>query len=142
MCKRILWVLAAAGLVSGLAFASPLAQNGDDKKMSDDKTPGAASKNMSHKEAMDKMSAMSEDEKAAMFDKTTQRQKMSAMKMSGNQMGGEGMSGGMTKISDLSAKQKADMFDKMPIGVKMSAMHGGSAMHHGSKKMGGMKMDQ
>ena len=126
MRKRILTILGTAGLLSGLVISSALAQTSDDKKMS-----GATEKQaMSHQETMDKMAALSTDEKAAIYDKTV-NQKMPGKKSH------PGMMGGMGKMSN---QEKADMFDKMPMDQKMAAMNGGSGMHHGSKKID--KMDK
>ena len=107
-----------------------MAQTNDDKKMS-----GATGKQaMSHQETMDKMAALSTDEKAAIYDKTTQKHKMSGKKSE------HGMMSGMGKMSN---QEKADMFDKMSMDEKMAAINGGSGMHHGSKKMDKMeKMDK
>jgi hypothetical protein len=89
MYKRIQTGLAAAALLSGLAIMPAFAQTSDEKKMSDDKMPGEKmhGKKMSHQEMMDKMGKMTADDKAAMFDKMAEKDKMSAMKMGGHDMG-------------------------------------------------------
>jgi hypothetical protein len=149
---RIFTVLTAAGLISFMPFPSALAQSGDDKMTPSEAASGNSGKKMSRQEATDKMSAMSTDDKAAMYDKMTQKQKMMAMKKSGQKMGHDGMMGGgmgkksgekmghdgmmggMGEMSGMSNQEKADMFDKMPMSTKMDAMNGGSGMHHHNTK--------
>ena len=142
MRKKIQMTLAVAGLFSGLAITSAFAQTSDDKKMSDDKMSGEqmSGKKMSHQEMMDKMNKMSVDDKAAMFDKMSEKDKMSAMKMGGHDMG-KMSHGEMMDMGKMSTQDKADMFDKMPMEKKMSMMKGGSMMHKG-KKMDKGTMDK
>ncbi|MEP6636254.1 MAG: hypothetical protein ABJB97_05975 [Acidobacteriota bacterium] len=139
MRKRIPTVLATTGLLGGLVMASAVAQEGEHKKMSSDKmaSPDTPGKKMSQQDTMDKMSAMSADDKGAMFDKMTEKDKMAAMNMSGKKMSSQEAMDAMGKMSN---QDKADVIDKLPADKKMSMMNGGSGMHHGSKKMGKMGM--
>ena len=130
MSKRIRMVLAAVGVVTALSIGSAFAQTSD-SKMAGKSMPGK----MTSQQMMDKMDKMSVDEKAAMFDKMTAHDKMSAMKMVGHDTSKMSSTERMDMMGKMSAKEKADAFDKMPIEKKMSIMHNGSTMPKGTKKM-------
>jgi hypothetical protein len=122
MCKRLQMAFMAIALLLGLTATTALGQSN---------TTEAASK-MSSKQMMDKMSHMSTDEKAAMFDKMTNREKREAMKMAGHDMSKMSTKERMDTMSKLSTQDKADMFDKMPMDTKMATMK--MAMKHEGAK--------
>ncbi|MGC2660217.1 MAG: hypothetical protein WA324_19840 [Bryobacteraceae bacterium] len=136
MHRRLQVALATAGLLGVLAAASVFAQTSDDKKMSDEKMSSdtMSGKKMSQKQMMDKMNAMSVDEKAAMFDKMSEKDKMSAMKMGGHDTGKMSHQETMDMMTKMSANDKAEMLDKMPMDKKM-------AMMRKDKKMTSMDKD-
>ena len=138
MNKRTGTAVITLGLLSSIFSASAAAQDGSDKKMSAHEMSGMK---MSQKEATDKMAAMSADDKAAMYDKMSDKQKAAGMKMSGMKMSGKKMDHkGMGGMGNMSNQDKADMFDKMPMKDKMSMMNGAAGMHSSPKPMG--KMDK
>jgi len=122
MCKQIQMAFLAIALLFGLTATTALAQS--------NKTQ--AGSKMSNKQMMDKMNHMSTDEKAAMFDKMTNGEKMEAMKMAGHDMSKMSTQERMDMMSKMSTQEKADMFDKMPMDTKMATMK--MAMNHGGKK--------
>ena len=71
---------------------------------------------------MDKMNSMSSDDKAAMFDKMSPKDQMSAMKMAGHDTGKMSHQEMMDSMGKMSAQDKAAMFDKMPMSKKMAMM--------------------
>jgi hypothetical protein len=71
---------------------------------------------------MDKMNHMSTAEKAAMFDKMTNSQKMEAMKNAGHDMSKMSQHERTGMMSKLTPDQKGEMFDKMPMDTKMATM--------------------
>ena len=77
---------------------------------------------MSSHQMMDKMNHMSTAEKAAMFDKMTETEKMQAMKMAGHDMSKMSHQERMDMMSKMTEEQKADMFEKMPMDTKMATM--------------------
>jgi hypothetical protein len=79
MRKQINVVLTIVSLFSSVAVVSAWAQTSDNK-MSQEKMSGTK---MTHQQKMDKMSA---DDKAAMFDRMTEKDRMASMKMSGHDM--------------------------------------------------------
>jgi hypothetical protein len=85
---------------------------------------------------------MSADEKAAMFDKMSAHDKMSAMKMAGHDTSKMSSTERTDMMGKMSAQEKADAFDKMPMEKKMSAMHNASMTPKGAKKMDTKKMDK
>jgi hypothetical protein len=130
MSKRIRIVMAAVGVLVALSLASAFAQTSD-SKMAGKSMPGK----MTDQQMMDKMDKMSTDEKAAMFDKMTAKDKMSAMKMAGHDTSKMSSTERMDMVAKMSAQEKADAFDKMPMEKKMSVMHHESTMHKDTKKM-------
>jgi hypothetical protein len=82
----------------------------------------SAATKMSNKQMMDKMNSMSTAEKAAMFDKMTTNDKMTATKMAGHDMTKMSHKEKMETMNHLSTQEKADMFDKMPMDTKMGTM--------------------
>jgi hypothetical protein len=122
MCKQLQMAFMAVALLFGLTTTTALAQS--------DKTQTAGK--MSSKQMMDKMSHMSTDDKAAMFDKMTTSNKMAAMKMAGHDMSKMSAKDRMDMMSKSSTQEKADMFDKMPMDAKMATMK--MAMKHGGEK--------
>ena len=78
MSKRIRMILAAVGVFAALSIGTVFAQTSESKM----------AKNMANKmmdqQMMDKVDKLSVDQKAAMFDKMTEKDKMSAMKMAGH----------------------------------------------------------
>lgn len=130
MSKRMRMVFVVAGLTAGLGAIPMLAQ--DDSKMSDKKMSG---KGMSKKSQMDMMDKMSADEKAAMFDKMSEKDRMAAMKMGGHDMGKMSSQEKMSMKDKMTAQEKADMFDKMPMDKRMSMMRKKSSMHSDSDRM-------
>ena len=147
MRKRLLTVLCTTGVLTSLLIASAVAQEGEHKtmpmpkgKMAGSDSSSKSGKKMSEKEAMDKMSGMSADEKAAMLDKMPAKDKTAAMNMSGKTMSDHEAMDAMGKMSN---QEKADMMDQMPKDKKMAAMNAGSGTQNNSKKkgkMGPMKM--
>jgi hypothetical protein len=103
MHKQIQTAPAVLALLCGVAGSTAIAQAND---------TSAAGK-MSNRQTMEKMRSMSTTQRAAMFDKMTSGDKMTAMKMTGHDM---------SKMSQLSTQQKADMFDKMPMDTRMATM--------------------
>jgi Spy/CpxP family protein refolding chaperone len=81
-----------------------------------------SSAKMSDQEMMQKMDHMSTSEKAAMFDKMSHEDKMTAMKMAGHDMSKMSHEQKMQMMSNLTPEQKAGMFDKMPMDTKMATM--------------------
>ena len=86
-----------------------------------------AGKSMANKmmdqQTMDKVDKMSMDQKAAMFDKMTEKDKMSAMKMAGHDMSKMSSTHRTDMMGKMSAHEKAGAFDKMPMEKKVSIMH-------------------
>ena len=130
MSKRIRMVLAAVGILAALSIGSAFAQTGDGK-MAGKSMPSK----MTDQQMMDKMDKMSTGEKAAMFDKMTSHDKMSAMKMAGHDTSKMSSTERLDMMGKMSAHEKADAFDKMPMEKKMSIMHHESTMHKDTKKM-------
>jgi hypothetical protein len=96
--------LASAGLILGLSAAPLMAQSNGDSKMP-----------MSTMSDKDKMGThkMSNEEKAAMFDKMSDADKMTATKMAGHDMSKMSDHDRMAKTDKMSVKDKAAMYDKM-----------------------------
>ena len=143
MTTQIKNVLAMAGFFSALTVSAAFAQTAaipadkmSDSKMSDSKMSG--SKMSHHQMMMDKMNNMSAEDKAAMFDGMSAKNKMAAMKMSGHDASKMPASERMSMMGKMTSQEKADMFDKIPMEKKMSMMKGGSM--HKDKKMD--KMDK
>lgn len=113
MLKQLQTSLLAVGLAIGLATIPAVAQDKmADKKMS----------------SMDKMSSMTTDEKAAMFDKMSSKDKMAAMKMGGHDASKMSAAEHTAMMDKMTAQEKADMFDKMPADKKMNMMKKGAKM--------------
>ena len=125
MRRKLQTILATVGLLSGLAVVSASAQD----KMSDSK--------MTHEQMMEKMKIMSPEQKAAMVDKMTEKDKMAAMKMSGHDMSKMSSSERMDMMGKMTTEDKAAMFDKMPMDKQMAMMK-----MMDSKKMGKDKMSK
>ena len=130
MHKQICNIFAAAALACTLMAGSGFAQTTD--KMADDHMSG---KKMTHQAMMDKMNAMSTEDKAAMFDKMTEKDKMAAMKMAGHDMSKMHGTERMDHMSKMSADDKAAAFDKMPMEKKMTMMKGDAMMPKKMDKM-------
>jgi hypothetical protein len=130
MSKGIRIVLTAVGVLIALSLALAFAQTSD-SKMAGKSMPGK----MTDQQMMDKLDKMSTDEKAAMFDKMTAKDKMSAMKMAGHDTSKMSSTERLDMMGKMSAHEKADAFDKMPMEKKMSIMHHESTMHKDTKKM-------
>ena len=118
MSKRIRMVLAAVGVLAALSIGTMFAQTSESKM---------AGKSMANKmmdqQTMDKVDKMSMDQKAAMFDKMTEKDKMSAMKMAGHDMSKMSSTHRTDMMGKMSAHEKAAAFDKMPMEKKVSIMH-------------------
>jgi hypothetical protein len=112
MLKQILITLTIIALFCGVTAATALAQAN---------ATNAAAK-MSDQQMMDKMNHMSTAEKAAMFDKMTNSQKMEAMKNGGHDMSKMSQHERTDMMSKLTPDQKGEMFDKMPMDTKMATM--------------------
>jgi hypothetical protein len=81
-----------------------------------------SSSKMSNQQMMDKMSHMSTPEKAEMFDKMTNNDKMEAMKTAGHDMSKMSDKQRTDMMSKVTTEEKAEMFDKMPMDTKMTTM--------------------
>jgi hypothetical protein len=112
MYKQIQPVLMVMALLCGVSAGTALAQA----------TSANAAGKMSSQQMMDKMNHMSTAEKAAMFDKMTNPEKMEAMKMAGHDMSKMSHKERMEMMSKMTPEQKAEMFDKMPMDTKMATM--------------------
>ena len=99
MYQKTQMILASAGLILGLCAAPVMAQTSGDSKMSE------KDKMATHK--------MSNEEKAAMFDKMSDADKMTATKMAGHNMSKMSDHDRMVKTDKMSVKDKAMMYDKM-----------------------------
>ena len=145
MRKRLLTTLFTTGVLTSLLIASVEAQPGHKSmpmpmpngKMAGSDSSSKSGKKMSEKEAMEKMSGMSADEKAAMLDTMPAKDKTAAMNMSGKKMSDHEAMDAMGKMSN---QEKADMIDRMPTHKKMAAINAGSGTNNSSKKKGKMKM--
>ena len=97
-----------------------------------------SSSKMSKKMKMDTMKGMSMEDKAALFNKMTDSDKMMASKMAGHDAGKMSSADRMTMMDKMSMTDKAAAFDKMPESKRMAMM---DKMHN--DKMGKMdKMDK
>ena len=126
MYQKIQMILASAGFILGLCAAPAMAQSSGDSKMP-----------MSKMSDKDKMAhKMSNEEKAAMFDKMSDADKMTATKMAGHDMSKMSEHDRMAKTDKMSVKDKAMLYDKM-----MSNHM--DKMDHGAMDKGAMdKMDK
>ena len=112
MRKQIQMTLTVIALLCGVTVTGALAQqNGT-----------SSSSKMSNQQMMDKLNHMSTTEKAAMFDKMTNNDKMEAMKMAGHDMSKMSDQERMDMMKKLTPEQRAEMFDKMPMDTKMATM--------------------
>ena len=98
MHKTIRTAFALAGITLGLAIAPAFAQSDSDSKMK--------MSSMTDKNKMSALGNMSKEEKAAMFDKMSDADKMMATKMAGHDM------------SKMSAGERMAMTDKMSVDDK------------------------
>lgn len=112
MRKQIQITLAVIVLLSRVAVTGAFAQ----------RTDSSSSSKMSNQQTMDKMNHMSSTEKAVMFDKMTNSQKMEAMKMAGHDMSTMSHQERMNMMSKITPEEKAGMFDKMSMDTKMATM--------------------
>jgi hypothetical protein len=128
MRRKLQTILAAVSLFGGLAIVSASAQD----KMSDSK--------MTHEQMMDKMKTISPEQKAAMIDKMTEKDKMAAMKMSGHDMSKMSSSDRMDMMGKMTTEDKAAMFDKMPMDKQMAMIKMMDSKKMDKDKMGGDKM--
>lgn len=110
MRKRVHLVLTVLTLLCGVAVTGALAQ-----------TTNSSGK-MGDQQMMDKMNHMSNTEKAAMFDKMTNSEKMEAMKMAGHDTSKMSHQEKTETMNKMTSEQKAEMFDKMPMDTKMATM--------------------
>jgi hypothetical protein len=110
MPKRIEMTVTAIALLCGIMGTRALAQ-----------TTNSSSK-MTNQQMMDKMNHMSTTDKAGMFDKMTNAEKMEAMKAGGRDTSKMSRQERTDTMSKLTPEQKADMFDKMPMDTKMATM--------------------
>ena len=122
MSKRIRMALAVVGVLAALSIGTAFAQ-----------TKSMANK-MMDQQMMDKVDKLPVDQKAAMFDKMTESDKMSAMKMAGHDMSKMSPTERTGMMGKMSAQEKADAFDKMPMEKRISVVHE-SMMGKGAKKM-------
>lgn len=127
MNKRLATLVIALGMMGGLMAVSAAPQNAEEKP-SESKMSSEHMK--MHQQAMDKMSKMSTDDKAAMFDHMTDKDKMSAMKMAGHDMSKMSHQESMDMMSKMSAEEKAGVVDKMPDDKKMEMMNSMDKMKH------------
>jgi hypothetical protein len=100
-------VLLYGGIVTG-----PLAQR--------DGTNSASK--MSSQQMMDKLNHLSTKERAEMFDKMTDNNKMEAMKVAGHDMSKMSHQERMGMMNKLTLEQRAGMFDKMPLDTRMATI--------------------
>jgi Mg/Co/Ni transporter MgtE len=121
MFKRIATLAITIGMVGGLLVVSASPQTTDEKS-SDSK--------MSHQQMMDKMKAMSAEDKAAMFDHMSEKEKMSAAKMAGHDMSKMSHEDAMAMMGKMSTEDKAAIFDKMPADKRMAMMQSMEKMKH------------
>jgi hypothetical protein len=112
MCKRLQMILTIIALLCGVTASTALAQTNATN----------SSGKMSNQQMMDKMNHMSTPEKAQMFDKMNNNEKMEAMKKAGHDMSKMSHEQRMDMMSKVTPEQKADMFDKMPTDTKMATM--------------------
>lgn len=112
MFKRVQIVLTVMTLLCGAMAGTALAQT----------TGTSSAGKMSDHQMMHKMNHMSTAEKAGMFDKMTDSEKMEAMKMAGHDMSKMSHQEGMAMMSKMNQEQRAAMFDKMPMDTKMATM--------------------
>jgi hypothetical protein len=121
MRKQIEMTLTVIALLCGMMVTGALAQ-----------TTNSSSK-MTSQQMMDKMSHMSSTDKAAMFDKMTNAEKMEAMKMGGHDTSKMSRQERTETMSKLTPEQKAGMFDKMPMDTKMATMRKAMNEQNGGK---------
>ena len=112
MRKQIQMALTVIVLLCGVSVTRALAQAGGT----------SSSSKMSDQQMMDKMNHMSTTQKAAMFDKMTNNDKMTAMKMAGHDMSNMSDQEKTDMMKKLTPEQRAEMFDKMPMDTKMATM--------------------
>jgi len=125
MCKQIQRALTVIALLCGVPAGILLAQ-----------TAGTnATGKMSSQQMMEKMNHMSTAEKAAMFDKMSNSEKMHAMSMAGHDMSKMSHKEKMDMMDKMTHVQKAEMFDKMPMDTKMATMRT-SMKEHGADRTG------
>ncbi len=123
MFKRIATLAITMGMMGGLLAVSASPQTADDK---------SSGSKMSHQQTMDKMHAMSAEDKAAMFDHMSEKDRMSAAKMAGHDMSKMSHEDAMEMMSKMSTEEKAAIFDKMPADKRMAMMQSMDKMKHDS----------
>src|SRR5260370_27731370 len=111
MHKKIQTVLALAGVTLGLTITPAIAQSDDTSRMK-----------MSDKDRMMALGKMSKDEKAAMFDKMSDADKMMATKMAGHDMTKVNVKDRMMMTDKMSVDDKAMMYEKMAMSKHMDKM--------------------
>lgn len=109
---KIQTVLALTGITLGLAIAPAIAQTDGSSKMM----------KMFDKDRMTALGKMSKDEKAAMFDKMSDADKMMATKMAGHDMTKMEPKERMAMTDKMSTDDKSMMYDKMAMGKHMDKM--------------------
>ena len=112
MYKQLQMVLPIIALLCGVMVSTAPAQTNATN----------SSSKLSNQQMMDKMNHMSTPEKAEMFDKMTNNEKMEAMKMAGHDMSKMSDKQRTDMMSKVTTEQKAEMFDKMPMDTKMATM--------------------
>jgi Mg/Co/Ni transporter MgtE len=135
MRKQISGIFAMAGLMLGLTVTPAFSQASSNKEMSRKRMSG----NMSHKDDMAMMDKVSADEKAAMFDDMSEKDRMAAMKNAGHDMNKMSSQEQMVMKDKMTAQDKAAMFDKMPKKKRMAMMHKHAGMQSDSSKMDKMQ---
>jgi hypothetical protein len=112
MYKQLQRVLPIIALLCGVMVSTAPAQTNATN----------SSSKLSNQQMMDRMNHMSTPEKAEMFDKMTNNEKMEAMKMAGHDMSKMSDKQRTDMMSKVTTEQKAEMFDKMPMDTKMATM--------------------
>lgn len=112
MHKRIQTVLVLTGTTLSLVVAPVLAQSDSSSKMM----------KMSDKNTKMGLDKMSKEEKAAMFEKMSDADKMMATKMAGHDMSKMDPKDRMAMMNKMSVDDKAKMYEKMAMGHHMDKM--------------------
>src|SRR5438874_13824762 len=108
MHKTIRTALAVAGITLGVAIAPAIAQSDGNSKM---KMSGMTDKNK-----MTTLGKMAKEEKADMFDRMSDANKMMATKMAGHDMSKMSAGERMAMAGKMSVDDKAMMYEKMDMG--------------------------
>jgi hypothetical protein len=111
MRTRILTVLTMAGITLSLAIVPVIAQSDSDSTMK-----------MSGTDMMMTLDKLSKEEKAALFDKMSDADKMMATKMAGHDMSDMSATDRMMMTDKLAVNDKAMMYEKMAAGHHLDKM--------------------